>query len=387
MQAPTRKDFFLQSYDYDLPKELIAYAPTTPRSAGKLLVYKRAQKSIEHVHFSDFCDIIPRESILVCNDTKVLKARLFGRKISGDYQNADSKLYEIFFHKPLESGGCEKLDSKKLDSNKLDSQISTNKSSAPDKSTPRFLVQIRGKVKCGDCIVLDSGVEVRICEILSNGLRVVEFQDSNGGILDFSKVLQLLENHGAMPLPPYIKREANAQDEHDYQSVFAKHAGAVAAPTASLHFSAEDFSALQKRFQTCFVTLHVGAGTFQGVESEDIRAHTMHSESFFIPPQSEAILQKHFNDGALLCIGTTAARVVETYAREGKNSGECELFLHPHNPPRAKFGLLTNFHLPKSTLLMLTSALIGRTETLRVYEEAKKAGYKFYSFGDGMLIL
>lgn len=383
MQAPSQKDFFLQFYDYDLPKELIAYAPTTPRSAGKLLVYKRAQKSIEHVHFSDFCDIIPSKSILVCNDTKVLKARLFGRK-KAEYcqKNADSKLYEIFFHKPLESRGCDELDSKKPDS-----QISTNKSHVTDKSVPRFLVQIRGKVRCGDCIVLDSGVKVRICEILSNGLRVVEFRDFSGKILDFSKILKLLENHGSMPLPPYIKREANAQDERDYQSVFAKHAGAVAAPTASLHFSAGDFSALQKRFQTCFVTLHVGAGTFQGVESEDIRAHTMHAESFSIPPQSEAILQKHLNDGVLLCIGTTTARVVETYAREGKNSGKCELFLHPHNPPRAKFGLLTNFHLPKSTLLMLVSALIGRTETLRVYEEAKKASYKFYSFGDGMLIL
>lgn len=379
MQEPSQRDFFLKSYDYDLPKELIAYAPTTPRSAGKLLVYKRVQKSIEHFYFSDFCDIIPRESILVCNDTKVLKARLFGRKKNERFQSENSKLYEIFFHKPLESGDCKTLDSKELDS---------FHSSAPNKSMPtRFLVQTRGKIRCGDCIVLDSGVQVRICEILSNGLRVVEFQDSNGKILDFSQVLELLENHGSMPLPPYIKRGANAQDERDYQSVFAKYAGAVAAPTASLHFSAQDFSALQKHYQTCFVTLHIGAGTFQGVESEDIRAHTMHSESFFISPQSEEILQKHLNDGALLCIGTTAARVVETYAREAKNSGECELFLHPHNPPRAKFGLLTNFHLPKSTLLMFVSALIGREETLRVYEEAKKTGYKFYSFGDGMLIL
>ncbi|MGI0405750.1 tRNA preQ1(34) S-adenosylmethionine ribosyltransferase-isomerase QueA [Helicobacter himalayensis] len=379
MQEPSQRDFFLKSYDYDLPKELIAYTPTTPRSAGKLLVYKRAQKSIEHFYFSDFCDIIPRESILVCNDTKVLKARLFGRKKGEGFQSENSKLYEIFFHKPLESDGCKTLDSKGLDS---------CKSSAPNESTPtRFLVQIRGNIRCGDCIVLDSGVQVRICEILSNGLRVVEFQDSNGKILDFSQVLELLENHGSMPLPPYIKRGANAQDERDYQSVFAKYAGAVAAPTASLHFSAQDFSALQKRYQTCFVTLHIGAGTFQGVESEDIRTHTMHSESFFISPQSEEILQKHLNDGALLCVGTTAARVVETYAREAKNSGECELFLHPHNPPRAKFGLLTNFHLPKSTLLMLVSALIGREETLYIYEEAKKADYKFYSFGDGMLIL
>ncbi len=379
MQELSQRDFFLKSYDYDLPKELIAYAPTKPRSAGKLLVYKRAQKSIEHFYFSDFCDIIPRESILVCNDTKVLKARLFGRKKGEGFQNKNSKLYEIFFHKPLESGDCKTLDSKELDS---------FYSSAPNKSTPtRFLVQTRGKIRRGDCIVLDSGVQVRICEILSNGLRVVEFQDSNGKILGFSQVLELLENHGSMPLPPYIKRGANAQDERDYQSVFAKYAGAVAAPTASLHFSAQDFSALQKHYQTCFVTLHIGAGTFQGVESEDIRAHTMHLESFFISPQSEEILQKHLNDGALLCIGTTAARVVETYAREAKNSGECELFLHPHNPPRAKFGLLTNFHLPKSTLLMLVSALIGREETLRVYEEAKKTGYKFYSFGDGMLIL
>ncbi|MCI7484674.1 MAG: tRNA preQ1(34) S-adenosylmethionine ribosyltransferase-isomerase QueA [Helicobacter sp.] len=351
MQA-NAQDLLLDSYDYLLPAHLIAESPSKPRSSAKLLVYERQSQSIRHCYFKDFCSLVPSDYVLVCNDTKVLKARLFGFKDSANTQ----KRMEIFFHKPQQG--------------------------------TQFLVQIKGKIKRHDRIILqnDASIRVNVLELLDNGLRVVEFE-RNALPLNYDEVLEILQSHGTIPLPPYIKRQSTYQDNIDYQSVFACNLGAVAAPTASLHFSTRDFQRLKERYKICFVTLHIGAGTFQSVQSRDIREHVMHAERFHISSSSQAILSHALDTTKVLCVGTTCARVVESYARYHKTYGECDLFLHPHNPPISHFALLTNFHLPKSTLLMLVSALLGRKTALDLYQEAIRHEYRFYSFGDGMLIL
>ena len=181
-----------------------------------------------------------------------------------------------------------------------------------------------------------------------------------------------------------MQREDNKQDETDYQTLFASNAGAVASPTASLHFTPELFDALQKRHKTHKITLHVGAGTFKPVEVEEILSHPMHSEYFNIPPKVAKIIDSSKN---ILAVGTTVTRTLEFYVRTKKTQGECDLFLHPNNKPQRVTHLLTNFHLPKSTLIMLVSGFIGREKTLALYEEAIKKEYRFFSYGDGMLII
>jgi S-adenosylmethionine:tRNA ribosyltransferase-isomerase len=181
-----------------------------------------------------------------------------------------------------------------------------------------------------------------------------------------------------------MHREDRETDVSDYQTLFARRAGAVAAPTASLHFTPELLAALRERHPTHMLTLHVGAGTFKPVEADHILDHPMHSEYFRIPDAAAEILD---TDMPLLAVGTTVTRTIEYYARTGKRSGECDLFLHPRNPPVRVNHLLTNFHLPKSTLIMLVSAFIGREKTLELYAEAIERRYRFYSYGDGMLIV
>lgn len=364
MNALDLGDFFVQNYNYELPSHLIATKPTTPRGNGKLLVYNRADRSITHAHFRDFCDIVPNAYALICNDTKVIKARIYAHK---DPMMQDKRV-EIFFHKPFVENVA---------------------------NTPTFLVQIRGKVKEGTYLFIEShtqdllyrGVSARVEKILDNGMRVVSFwQNEKSNIpLNIKQVLDLFEAVGHIPLPPYIKREDIPSDERDYQSVFARHIGAVAAPTASLHFEDKDFERLTKNYQIAYLTLHIGAGTFGSVNCEDIRDFVIHKESFVIPPTTQDILCDESK--RILCIGTTSARVVEYFYRTKKQDGECDIFLHPKNQPKRVNAILTNFHLPKSTLLMMISGFIGREECLRIYECAKKQEYKFYSYGDGMVIL
>ncbi|WP_394908300.1 tRNA preQ1(34) S-adenosylmethionine ribosyltransferase-isomerase QueA [uncultured Helicobacter sp.] len=352
MRAHT-SDFELSSYDYILPPELIAMHPTNPRCDGRLLVYHRESGRIEHRHFRDFCEVVPRDYALVCNDTKVLKARLYASREGGESAR------EILFHKAF--------------------------------GKSKFLVQIRGRTKVGavfricDRTKCPTHFSMRVLEVLDNGLRVVEFGSADSSTpLGISELYMMLESCGHTPLPPYIKREDTLEDSTDYQSVFASNAGAIAAPTASLHFSEEDFARIGALYKVCFVTLHVGAGTFANVHSHDIRAHTMHSESYALSSQArDAIL----GDSKLLCIGTTTARVVEYFWRTHQSQGLCDLFLHPGNVPQRMDALLTNFHFPKSTLLMLVSAFVGREEVMRIYECAIAHKYKFFSYGDGMLIL
>ncbi len=354
-------DFALSSYDYALPQELIATHPTHPRCDGRLLVYHRTSGRIEHRHFRDFCEVVPRDYTLVCNDTKVLKARLYASKEGGEARSKN--LREILFHK-----ACGKS---------------------------RFFVQIRGRAQSGALFRIYDHAKsptrfcMRVLEVLESGLRVVEFssRDSqsieSSAPLEIDEVYALLDLCGHTPLPPYIKREDTPSDSRDYQSVFARNAGAIAAPTASLHFSDEDFARIKSLYEVCFVTLHVGAGTFVSVQTHDIRAHTMHTESYALSSQARDVIAR---DSKLLCIGTTAARVVEHFWRVGESEGVCDLFLHPGNAPKRTNALLTNFHLPKSTLLMLVSAFIGREEMRRIYECAITHRYRFFSYGDAMLI-
>lgn len=347
------QDLYLQNYDYSLPQERIATYPASPRESAKLLVYNRKKDTITHSDFFHFYDFLPKDYLVILNDTKVIKARVFGYKVLPKGELGGK--IEVLYHRHLRD--------------------------------ELFLVQIRGKVKAGSKISLGKDFSLEVINLLDNGFREVIFYLKNK-IASLSEVLETLQNIGHTPLPPYIKREDEELDESEYQSVFAKNLGAVAAPTASLHFS--DISFLKSHYSHCFVTLHVGAGTFLSVESEEITGHKIHTESFEI---SKEAWEQIYSAKHTLCIGTTSARVVEYLYQNPPNfekdiyEGECDLFLHPLNPPKKLDALLTNFHLPKSTLIMLVSSLVGREKCLELYAEAIKNNYRFYSYGDGMLIL
>lgn len=331
------------SYDYHLPPELIASEPVHPRDHARLLVYNRSDDTVTHTTFRHLLDFLPECDVFL-NDTRVIKARIFGHKSSGGK-------VELLFNKPLDAHRC--------------------------------LVMVRGKVHIGTELFFDQGLVATVVARNDDGSRIVTFAQ-NGNAIRFEKLVTLLDEIGHIPLPPYMQREDTKEDETDYQTLFAKHAGAVAAPTASLHFTPELFEALKASHRTHTVTLHVGAGTFKPVEAENILEHPMHSEYFRIPDAAAKVLD---TDTPLLAIGTTVTRTVEYYARTGKREGECDLFLNPGNPPQRVTHLLTNFHLPKSTLIMLVSAFIGREKALQLYQEAIKERYRFFSYGDAMLIL
>lgn len=338
------KDIKTSSYDYTLPKELIATSPAKPADSAKLLVYNRATKEITHTTFKNLLDYIPKDSAIFLNNTKVIKARVFGKKSSG--------------------GKVELLVIREIAQNKI-------------------LVMIKGKVKVGTIIEFEENLSAKVKELNSDGSRVVSFYIDNKTI-DFNSLINILDKIGHIPLPPYMNRQDCKEDEIDYQTLFAKEAGSVAAPTASLHFTKELLDKLKERFNTYYLTLHVGAGTFKPVEVEDITKHQMHSEVYNIPIDAAKVID---SNQKILAVGTTSTRTIEYYARVKKRSGECDLFLHPGNKPIRVNYLLTNFHLPKSTLIMLVSSFLGRDETLRVYNIAIKNRYRFYSYGDAMLII
>ena len=333
------KDLLVESYDYSLPKELIATYPVTPRDSAKLLVYDRKTDKITHTIFKNILDFVG-DSHFIFNDTKVLKARVFGKKESG------GKI-ELLLNRPFNDS---------------------------------FLVYIRGKVKVGYKLFFDKNLTAIVKALNEDGSRIVDFYQ-NDKKLDFLELVEILNEVGHIPLPPYINREDEKLDEDEYQTKFAKNYGAVAAPTASLHFTDELLNKIQNK---SFLTLHVGAGTFKPVEVENILEHPMHSEFFEIPNQTAEILD---SEKDIIAVGTTSTRTIEYYARTKKTFGECDLFLHPKNKPIRVNHLLTNFHLPKSTLIMLVSAFIGREKTLELYKIAINNKYRFYSYGDGMLII
>lgn len=332
------------SYDYDLPKELIATHPVSPADSARLLVYNRATNSITHTTFKNLLDFLPNNLSIFLNDTKVIKARIFGTKETG------GKI-ELLLNKPL--------------------------------FMDRYLVMIGGKVRVGTKLFFDENLNAEVLEVNEDGSRVVQFFQ-NDKKLDFLELVDILNKIGHLPLPPYMNRSDDKKDEQDYQTLFAKNYGAVAAPTASLHFTPELLEKINAKYSVNYLTLHVGAGTFKPVDVDDILNHPMHSEYFEIGIEAKKALD---NASKVLAVGTTVTRTVEYYARTNKIQGECDLFLNPANKPIKVDYLLTNFHLPKSTLIMLVASFVGLEKTLEIYHEAIKENYRFYSYGDGMLII
>ncbi|MFL6541945.1 MAG: tRNA preQ1(34) S-adenosylmethionine ribosyltransferase-isomerase QueA [Chthoniobacterales bacterium] len=322
----------LADYDYELPNELIAQRPLETRDASRMMIVRRDQGTVEHRRFQDLTQFIEPGDLLVLNDTRVMPARRF----------SDDHRIEFLL--------LEKMGPRRW----------------------KTLVRPGRKMRVG-AMVTFNGVVARVEEILPEGERIIALEDD----LD-------LFTGGAMPLPPYVKRESDAADANRYQTVFAHEVGAIAAPTAGLHFTESMLAGLPHTF----VTLHVGMGTFKPVTTDHLSDHRMHSERFSI---SAAAAERINAAKRLIAIGTTVVRVLEAARRDGEKlvaqSGETNIFIHPPQQLKHVDALLTNFHLPRSTLLMLVSAFAGREFTLRAYREAIRQRYRFYSYGDCMLIL
>ena len=334
----------LSDFDYVLPPELIAQHPAAQRTASRLLHLDGASGALRDLGFADIADLIDARDLLVVNDTRVIKARLHGRKDSG--------------------GEVEVLVERVLDAQRALAQVRASKTPKPGRSI-RFS--------------RDAGAEVLG--------RQGEFFE-----LRFSQpVLDVLADHGQVPLPPYIEHAAGLEDEGRYQTVYARVPGAVAAPTAGLHFDAALLDALRaKGVAIASLTLHVGAGTFQPVRHEDLSQHAMHAEWFSLPQATvDAIAAARARGGRVMAVGTTALRALESAAAGGElqaQTAETRLFITPGYRFRVVERLVTNFHLPKSTLLMLVSAFAGRDNIRAAYEHAIAAGYRFFSYGDAMLL-
>ncbi len=335
-------------FDYELPPELIAQTPVEPRDSSRLLVVHRETGGLEHRIFRDLVEHLRPGDLLVCNESRVIPARLHGRKPTGGR-------VEVFLLTRRDDRTWETL--------------------------------VRGKgLRPGTRIHIEdaAGREAAVAHILAeteDGGRVVEFD---------RPIDALLPQVGEIPLPPYIHEPL--QDPERYQTVYARIAGSVAAPTAGLHFTSELIDRLQaKGVRFAFVTLHVGLGTFRPVKTEHIEEHKMHAEWGQITAEVvEQVRATRAAGGRCVAVGTTSVRILETAAREGELapfSGWTDLFIKPGFPFRVVDALITNFHLPRSTLLMLVSAFAGRELILRAYREAIRLRYRFYSFGDAMLIL
>lgn len=333
----------LSDFDYILPKERIAQYPAQEREKCRLMVLDRVTKHIEHKAFEDVLSYFRSGDCLVLNNTKVLSARLFGKRATG------GKVEIFLLHLP-----------------KADEPIEA-------------LVRPSGRLKEGEKIELESG---DTAEVLGQGDigRFVRFSRSVSAIIGES---------GHVPLPPYINRPDESSDRHNYQTVYANKEGATASPTAGLHFTQELLGKVKALGVSVeYVTLHTNYGTFAPVKTEDIESHKMHKEYFEIPAGTIAAIKSAKNGGGkVFAVGTTSARSLEYWAREGKVEGDNDLFIYPGFKFKVVDHLITNFHLPKSTLLLLVSAFAGRDFVLTAYNEAIKADYRFFSYGDAMLIL
>lgn len=340
-------DFLLSSYDYHLPEELIATRPVADRHSSKLLVFDEATGNITHSTFAHIGDFLPNNSTIVFNRSKVFPCRLLGKKASGGSA-------EVFILSLLQ-----------------------------ERNLYPAMIKATGKRKVGDQFHFE-GLAITLEEITDKGFLV-------STSLSHQEFLSHLEEIGKIPIPPYIRGgESDEEDRKNYQTVFAQEVGSVAVPTAGLHFSGELLEKLKEDHQLATVTLHVGAGTFAPVKAENITEHTMHEELFSIDDVNlELINQSLFT----VAVGTTTLRTLESCFHEQKincpaNSWQkTSIFLYPGCPVRSVDALVTNFHLPKSSLIMLVSALIGREKTLELYRVAIENKYRFYSYGDGMLIL
>lgn len=336
-------------FDYELPPGLIAQEPLPRRDESRMMVVHRDTGAIEHRVFSDLPDLVATGDVLVRNTTKVFPARLLGKRDSGAPA-------EIFL---LRSLGDDRWEA---------------------------MVHPGGKLHPPRVVHIADGFDAEIVEVTERRTRIVQLR---AGI----PVADAIRRHGHVPLPPYIHRPDAAADIERYQTVYAVQPGSVAAPTAGLHFTAELIAALAARGATfADIVLHVGAGTFRPVEAEDISAHVMHEERYEVPEAAaRAVNAARGGGGAVWVVGTTSLRTLESVATPGggirAGAGETAIFIHPPYVVRSADRLITNFHLPRSTLLMLVAAFAGFDLTMRAYAAAVAERYRFYSYGDAMVIL
>lgn len=336
-------------FNYELPEELIAQTPLKDRTASKMMVIHRETGEIEDKHFYDLTDYLKKGDVLVFNDTKVIPARLMGVKEEG------TAAVEVLL-----------LKRKSID-------------------TWETLMKPAKRIKPGGKVVFGNGeLKGEVTEILSDGGRIVKFHYD--GIFE-----EIIDRLGNMPLPPYIKEKL--EDKQRYQTVYAKYDGSAAAPTAGLHFTTDYIEKIKAMgVETAFVTLHVGLGTFRPVSVEDVTMHRMHSEHYSVSVENAEIINRAKKDGRrVICVGTTSLRTLEAIG--SKNSGkivagsdDTDIFIYPGYKFFVADALITNFHLPKSTLLMLVSALYKKDEMLKAYNKAVADKYRFFSFGDCMFI-
>ena len=334
-------------FDYDLPKELIAQTPIEKRDESKLMVLNRSKETIEHKKFKNIVEYLKPGDVLVRNNTKVIPARLYGRKETGAHveflllNNIEGDIWEC-------------------------------------------IVRPGNKLHVGARVIFGDGLlKAEVLETMEGGTRKVKF--SYDGIFN-----EILDKIGLMPLPPYIHE--SLKDNDRYQTVYAKYEGSAAAPTAGLHFTEELLQELQEMgVKIANVTLHVGIGTFRPVKEENVEEHKMHTEHFYIKKEDVEKINNAKKEGRrVIAVGTTSCRVLETIADENGFVKETEedtgIFIYPGYKFKCLDGLITNFHLPQSTLLMLVSALAGKDYIMRAYKEAVKEKYRFFSFGDAMFI-
>lgn len=339
-----KSDFF-----YELPEELIAQTPVEPRNISRLMKIDRQTGEIIHSHFYNLCDFLKKGDLLVMNDSRVLPARLYGeKKDNGTFieflllEQKGDKVWEII---------CR-----------------------PGK-----------KAKVGTRFVFGGGrLEAEVIEVKDDGNRIVRFECKGN-------FFTALEDVGQMPLPPYIT--AKLEDKERYQTVYSKELGSAAAPTAGLHFTEEMLEDLRNRgVNTAFVTLHVGLGTFRPVKEDKVLEHKMHSEHYYLPKETaDLINQTRANGGRVIAVGTTTCRTLESvatfYDEIAEHDGYTDIFIYPGYKFKAIDGLITNFHLPESTLIMLVSAFLGYDKTMNAYKTAVEEKYRFFSFGDAMIII
>lgn len=362
----------LSEYDYNLPEELIAQLPADKRDNSRMMVLNRKDRTISHKHFYDIVDLIDKNTLLVMNNTKVLPARLIGHKDTG------AKI-EVFLLKQAET--------QSLEENMQNSMCRVKQLCLWD-----VLIKPSKRVKPDTIIKISDELSVKAIKRLEeNGEWLVEL------IFEGNNVLDVLHRNGQIPLPPYIERKIQNEDLKKldferYQTVYAKDEGSVAAPTAGLHFTQEILQKLQdKGAELAYVTLNVGLGTFRPVQCENVENHKMHSETFEISEKAAEQINRAKKEGKqIIAVGTTTVRTLETAFQKYGCIQPChdhsELFIYPPYEFKVIDKLITNFHLPKSTLLMLVSALAGKDFIFEAYNEAIKNNYRFFSYGDCMFI-
>ena len=351
----------LSDFDYDLPDKLIAQYPLAERSASRMLVVNRESGELQHQHFSDLPNWLNPGDLVVVNNTKVIPARLLGQRLDANGAPHSGQV-EVLLQEPLNA----------------------------DRSQWSVLMRPARKLKPGTTIAFANTTStLRVMEQGEAGHGVVSIQLNDTDDLD-----DWLARIGTMPIPPYLGRKAEDQDKTTYQTMYAQVPGSQAAPTAGLHFTPEVMAALKiKGINVTEVTLTVGAGTFRPVMTDDISQHQMHAESYHVSPEAAQIISETKTQGGrIVAIGTTVAKTLETIAQKHSGqllaeSGSSELFIAPGFTFQIVDTLLTNFHLPKSTLLMLVSAFSNRDLILNTYNEAIKQSYRFYSYGDCMLLI